>query len=218
MDTIKINRTKPTNIEFNLKVEGASAEEAKVRFLIHADGFKISISCSQDTSGVFSGVVPVLPFLEKGEYDCSVEVVINNQLFKALKSVISLTDEISVSVSTKSTTEKDQDKSDDEKDTSEDDGKDRLEDEPDSDKEEEHKEDEEVTPVKVSTPLSALALTKLLQTRNAAEEEEINESKKDKKVREILESMNITPTKPAKKRPSLKTITEGKRTKKLTAK
>jgi hypothetical protein len=187
MDTITVNRSKPTEVEFDMRIDGASIDEADAKFVIHCDEFDIRFDCKHTSQYTFAAQIPAITFLQKGVHDCSVEVVVNGQLFKPLKGNATIVDNIKVEVST----EKPKDKS------------------------EEAEEIKQVPPFdrEPKSSLSPFALANYLQNRDVADEhEEVSENVKDKKVREILKEMQIVPIKKPRTKPrSLKNITESKR-------
>lgn len=196
MNIITINRSNPTTVEFNMKIDGAAIEDASARFVIHTDEFDISIPCSKISQETFNASVPALPFIETGVLDCTIEVIVAGQVFKPLTGMITIVDNIKVEVSTENKPKQ-------------------------HDKEQVEQEEQTDVVNRVGepfTPVSEFNITKYLQSRNASEEEEISESvekekEKDKKIREILESMNIPVVKKNNKRksPSLKSLTEARK-------
>ena len=188
MNDIIVNRSSESTVEFDIKIDGASVEDATARFFIHTTAYDVSFPCSHNSQGTFSAKIPPIPFVQKGVADCSVEVIVNGQVFKPLSTTVTVVDNVNVSVA--STGNKGNE----------------------TPKTIKGEEDEEES-ITTAQPSSIL---KFLQTRNAHEEEEVRtESVKDKKVRNILESMNITTPakKPARKTSTLKELRTKKSTK-----
>jgi hypothetical protein len=197
MDTITVNRTKQTTVEFDLRVEGASTEDARSRLIIHCEGFNLMFDCKRDSQSTFITTIPPVSFLDRGTHDCSVEVIINGQLFTPLKGTVIAVDDVSVSVSPKSNS----------KDENNEEGE-EYEEEKASPKsilnymqnhdavEEEETVTEHITPI-IKTP------RKIEKKKKSV----VNE--KEVKVRQILESMDH-PVKKKTRSISLKTLTSTK--------
>ena len=180
MDQITINRTTENTIEFDMKIDGASISDADVRFVIELESFSITVPCNNTQQNEFSVEVPVLSFIEPGTYDCHIEVVINGQIFKPLRTEVDVVNNVDVtaSLSKPSTVH--------------------------------GEEGEEVSTPSVSSS-SPSSLLSILQQRNTAEEGvKPVVGEKDKQVKAILESLNITP-KPKKSTTSLAGITRKRR-------
>ena len=195
MSVTTLNRSTTNHIEFDLTVDGASMEEAKVFFVIHAEGYDISFLCSRSTSSTFTAKIPPVPFLPKGATECSVDVVINGQFFTPLHDDIIIVDDVKVAAKVAGSSK------------------------------EEHKEGEEDEEVakKNSTAHDIdtnIPLITLIQNQDVADEsvrrtgKVLKETKKsgtkDSKVYEILESMNIRPAEkqPRKRGGSLKSLAD----------
>jgi hypothetical protein len=184
MDNITLNRSKQTVVEFDVKIEGASIEEATTKFVLHCTGFMLSVECVKVSPNSFTATIPPIPFIDKGVHDCHIEVVINNQLFTPLNGNVTVVDDVSVAVTPSPTTPK-----------------------PVMKTEENEESVEDVQPRSIIQSIMA----KHTQTDESVDSTADN--KKDHKVREILESLNITPA-PKKKTPktsSLKRLTAAKR-------
>ena len=182
MDQITINRTTENTIEFDMKIDGASINDADVRFVIELESFSITVPCNNTNQNEFAVEVPVLSFIEPGTYDCHIEVVINGQIFKPLRTEVDVVNNVNVTASLPNT----------------------------SINTVRGEEGEEISAPHVSSS-SPSSLLSILQQRNAAEEGvQPSVGEKDQQVKAILESLNITP-KPKKSTTSLAGIARKRR-------
>ena len=178
MDNIIVNRSTKSVIEFDMNVDGASPADAVTSFVLHCEGFDISVPCERSSDRHFIINVPPMPFLQKGVVDCSIHVIINNQFFKPLSGTATIVDDVKVTVNPPKHNEENE---------------------------------EVVDSAPVGIPQSVSSLTRAILHHNVANEAATPESKNDKKVKDILESLNIKTTTPKKRKSSLKKIAEQKR-------
>lgn len=92
MDNIvSIINTKPTELDFEVGVDGLSPKKMEVRFFLKASDHCLMFKCKKSKGDTWSCKIPALSYLEKGAYSFFIEVVADGYHFEAMKGVANIT-------------------------------------------------------------------------------------------------------------------------------
>jgi hypothetical protein len=221
MNNILINRSKESTVDFDIKIDGASVEDAKSRLVIQCDGYSLSFDCNKTAVTTFSSNIPPVSFLKKGVHDFCIEVIINNQLFVPLKGSVTIVDEVTITAST--STQNNKSTEDEELEVITPFSMNRFLQSRNASEEQEQSTVEDVQLDKVKNIISSMSestnnsgadvviqLRKARVAKKPSKEVQL-ENNQLTNVKEILQSMNIkTNTKPIRKSKSLATLLKDK--------
>jgi hypothetical protein len=104
---IKVNKSSPTEIEFEVDITGLdkTTDKSAVRFVIEnaGDGYDIVIIAKHIKDAEWKLVIPALSFLKKSSYESRLEVVLDGYYFVPAKATISMADEPTIKITSKAT-------------------------------------------------------------------------------------------------------------------
>lgn len=98
-NAISIVTARPTELDFDLTVEGIEPRDARAWFCINTDQYTLSFECEKAKEDENSWLVhiPTLPYLQKGSYPFFIEVVIDGYYFNALNGTAQISGDFEVS-------------------------------------------------------------------------------------------------------------------------
>lgn len=87
---VTIVKSKPSDIEFELSIDGLDKAGVKPKLCIITDKFHIALECKHIAGDKWKCDIPALDFLEVGNYDFKIEVVAEGYFFTASDGKLNL--------------------------------------------------------------------------------------------------------------------------------
>lgn len=95
---VSIVNQKPTELEFELEIDGLSPKNVKVHFCLITKEYHMSFVAKKGKGGKWSVTIPALPHLAKGAFPYHIEVVADGYYFEAAKGTANVSGSFDVYV------------------------------------------------------------------------------------------------------------------------
>lgn len=85
-NNVTISNVRDNVLEFDLTIEGLSAKDVEVQFVIKGKGVNFTFAAEHDKGNKWKVTIPKMATLEKTTYNCSIVVIADGYYFEPMKS------------------------------------------------------------------------------------------------------------------------------------